>query len=179
MRLPLKLELFDRGDGVIQGTLSAEGADSDTFAIPFESLVNGTATTVLLEFPEQKSPGARPPSERLRKRARKSELVIAEDIGGKAQKNSGALPWAKGDVRLRGKHRIESKTTQTKSYHVTRRELDKIRSECSFGEKPAFVIVFINPSTFREDDKWVLQPYADWHEANVDSRSSGSGSSDT
>jgi hypothetical protein len=133
--------------------------------------------TALLSYEPPKGP--HPPSERMRKRAKRTELEIAEDIGGKAQKASGALPWAKGDVRKRGEHRIEAKTTKTKSYHVTRKELDKIRGECAFGEKPAFVISFVNPGTLREEDKWVLQPYGDWHAANVNSRSGSSGSSGT
>lgn len=177
MRIPLKIDLELTDTGVLRGTVSAEGADPEGFNVSISDLHKGTTQLVVLEFPEPKPPGAQPPTERMRKRARKSELQIAEDIGGKAQKNSGALPWAKGDVRLRGKHRIESKTTRTKSYHVTRQELNKIRSECGFGEKPSFVIVFINPATFREDDKWVLQPYADWYEANVDSGPGSPGSS--
>lgn len=112
----------------------------------------------------------------MRRRALKSEMQIAEDIGGRTQPNSGAVAGYKGDVRKRGQHRIEAKTTRTKSYHVTRKELNKIRSECTFGEKPAFVIVFVNPATLREEDKWVLQPYGDWHEANVDRTPGGTGS---
>ena len=153
------------------------GEANDTIG-PIELDGNASEKTyqAILSY-EPPKPGARPPSQQMRKRARRTEIQIAEDIGGKAQKNSGALPWAKGDVRKRGEHRIEAKTTKTKSYHVTRKELDKIRGECSFQEKPAFIITFVNPATLREEDKWVLQPYGDWHEANVNRGSGSTGSS--
>lgn len=107
------------------------------------------------------------PSSRLKKRSRREELKIAADIGGRAQPNSGALPGAKGDVRKRGEHRIESKITGSRQYILTRKLLDKIRGECAMGEKPAFIITFIHKQTLREEDRWVCIPYEDWHEAHV------------
>jgi hypothetical protein len=156
-------------DGLLYLTIISNGAEPDEIGpIPLDGQGHlEPCFSALLTFPEPEPPGAHPPSKKLRKRARKTELDIAEDIGGKAQKASGALPWAKGDVRKRGEHRIEAKTSRTKSYRVTRKELNKIRGECGFGEKPAFIISFVNPTTLREEDKWVLQPYGDWHEANV------------
>jgi len=120
----------------------------------------------VLVLPDLKT-GPTPPSRMMRKRANRTEEDIAEDIGGKKQKASGALPWAKGDVRKKGEHRIEAKTTRSKQYIVKREELDKIRSECGYGEKPTFIIAFVNPHTLREEDKWALTPYEDWHEAHV------------
>lgn len=117
-------------------------------------------------------PPVRPPpkgvSRKLRKTSKRHEEEVAGDLGGRAQKASGALPWAKGDVRVRGKLRVELKTTGTKSYRVTREELTKIRGECGQGERPAFVVTFIDPRTHREEDRWVLTPYEDWHATNID-----------
>jgi hypothetical protein len=174
----LQVEIYaeDRLDGIYLHIFHGEAFDL-VGPLSRDGNIMDTKFTAHLDYEPPKGP--RPPSERMRKRAKRTELEIAEDIGGKAQKASGALPWAKGDVRKRGEHRIEAKTTKTKSYHVTRKELDKIRGECAYGEKPAFVISFVNPGTLREEDKWVLQPYGDWHAANVNSRSGSSGSSGT
>lgn len=114
------------------------------------------------------APKGGPPSRRMQKHVRDSEKQIGKDIGGRAQPASGALPGMKGDARARGRHRVESKTTKNLSYSVDRRDLNKIRSECTGQEKPAFVVEFVNPQTLREEDKWVLIPYEDWHEAYVD-----------
>jgi hypothetical protein len=119
-------------------------------------------------FNIEEAPKGGPPSRRMQKHVRDSERQIGKDIGGRAQPASGALPGMKGDARARGRHRVESKTTKNISYAVSRRDLNKIRSECTGAEKPAFVVEFVNPKTLREEDKWVLIPYEDWHEAYVD-----------
>lgn len=150
------------------------GTGHDRIGPFLENEYNEEVTAVIETKPEDQK-GPSPPSNRLRKRARKEEEKIAEDIGGKAQKASGALPWAKGDIRKRGQHRLESKVTRSKQYIVTRAELNKIRGEASAGEKPAFVITFVNRDTLREEDCWVLQPYEDWHAANVDRTPAGGG----
>jgi hypothetical protein len=96
-----------------------------------------------------------------RRRAMRQERELAEATGGRVQAGSGAVPGNKGDVRLRGKFRAECKYTKTKSYRVTRQDLDKITSEASFGEVPIFDITFVGSSGMTED-RWVLLPHADW-----------------
>jgi len=128
-------------------------------------LQDGEPVDIVLEMTE--TPKGGPPTKRMRKHVRESERQIGKDIGGRAQPASGALPGMKGDARARGRVRVESKTTKTLSYSVDRRELNKIRSECTGLEKPVFVVEFVNPTTLREEDKWVLVPYEDWHETYV------------
>lgn len=173
MHIPLKVVFRLTEDGLLFVDFFVDGAD-DTISINTEHLQQqDLAYDVLLSTPEIK-PGRTPPDKRIKKRARREEELIAEEVGGKRQKGSGALPWAKGDVRKKGHLRIEVKTCKVKQYTVTRNELNKIRGECGLNEKPAFVITFIHPQTLRQEDKWVLIPYEDWNEANVNRRPSTS-----
>ncbi len=128
-------------------------------------LEEGTELKVLLEpaAPEAPKGGV---SKSLRRASKKEEHKLASDMGGRRQPGSGSTPGAKGDTRLRGKFRQESKVTTTASYRVTLEELEKIRSETMGTEKPVFVVTFLNPRTQREVDRWVLIPYQDWHDAN-------------
>lgn len=65
---------------------------------------------------------------RNRKRSQKQEKRVAEDIGGKVQKASGATDFAKGDVK--GDNLlIEAKTTGQRSYRVDAAEIIKIQAE--------------------------------------------------
>lgn len=117
--------------------------------------------------------GAVTNAKKLRRRSMKIEDNIAEAIGGRRHKGSGALAYAKGDVRKRGRLRVESKFTQAASYRVTLADLRKIDSECSFGETPAFDITFVEPGTLREIDAWVLIPRSEWQRLmEVDSAAS-------
>jgi hypothetical protein len=93
-----------------------------------------------------------------RRRAMRCEEDIAKAIGGNRQKGSGAIPHIKGDVRKKGRMRVESKFTRTKSFRVELSELEKIRSECSANETPAFDITFVNPKTTATIDEWTLVP---------------------
>ena len=143
----------------------SNGASEDTVG-PINP-VDESAYVAVLEEPDLEA-GVRPPSRSLRRRAALTEKRLAEDVGGKVQKNSGALPWAKGDVRKKGSLRLEAKTATTKGYRVMRTDLDKIRGECANGEKPGFLIEFINRLTHKLEDRWILIPYEDWREAHVD-----------
>lgn len=136
-------------------------------------LRDGQEVRLLLEEPEvvqDKQPAV---SSRLRRRAAAQEARVVTDAGARVQKASGAIAGIKGDGRDRGRLRIESKATKLKSYSVTRKELEKIRSEATGKEVPAFVISFLDPRTLREDDRWVLIPYEHWNEANVNRRPEG------
>lgn len=69
---------------------------------------------------------------------------MAKRLGGKTTPASGAKEL-KGDVQVKGIARIECKTTQAKSFSVTRETLAKIEDAAtSSGEVPALVVEFLN-----------------------------------
>jgi hypothetical protein len=112
-------------------------------------------------------------SPKLRKSSSRQERQVAEMIGGRAQPASGALAFAKGDVRKRGVLRGELKQTSARSFGLKRDDLDKIRSECVGREKPFFSIRFTHPVTLATEDEWVCIPIEDWVEnAPTDNRRS-------
>ena len=96
-----------------------------------------------------------------RRRSMRQERELAEATGARVHAGSGAVSGKKGDVRHRGRFRAECKFTKNRSYRVTREDLNKISSECSFGETPVFDIAFVGP-TGQTEDRWVLLPYSDW-----------------
>ena len=96
-----------------------------------------------------------------RRRAMRQERELARDTGSRVQPGSGSIPGAKGDVRSRGKFRAECKFTKAVSYRVDRHTLDKISSECSFGEVPVLDVAFVG-SSGQTEDRWVMIPYDDW-----------------
>jgi len=102
-------------------------------------------------------------NKKIKRLSRRQELGLAGDTGSQAQKGSGSLPWAKGDVRKRGSFRAECKFTRAKSYSVTRATLDKIRSECAVNETPLLDLQFLDKHG-AVDERWVLIPYDVWLE---------------
>lgn len=100
----------------------------------------------------------------MKKKSQREEKRTAKAIGGRAQPASGALPWAKGDVQLKGIARIEEKFTYANSYRVERRDLYDIRSYCKDGESPAFVVKFKDRETDRNVETWALIPWEDYEE---------------
>lgn len=75
-------------------------------------------------------------------RSRSQEKELAYRVGGKTTPASGALD-VKGDVRVKGVMRIEAKTTQHKSFSLTREMLRKIEDAgLASGELPAMEIEF-------------------------------------
>lgn len=162
MRLLVNVFLRRGLDGSFYIDLFGDSAQDTVGPLDLES---GLGQQAVLEIPEPPPP--RGISTRLRKAARRAEVEVASDIGGRRQPGSGNQPGAKGDVRLRGAHRIEQKVTTSKSYRVTLKDLNKIRAEAQGKEKPAFIIKFLNPQ-LRQEDRWVLVPYEDWYEAHVD-----------
>lgn len=108
------------------------------------------------------TPGRSAPSKKIRKRSLKQEREIAELVGGRTQPGSGNQTHAKGDVRKKGKYRIEAKLTTSEQYTLKRSILDKISSECSYGESPVLVIEFIDGVTHRKKASYVVLPIEDW-----------------
>lgn len=102
-----------------------------------------------------------------RRRSQRQERELAEDTGGRVQKGSGSLPWAKSDVtKVFGRYRAECKFTRARSFTVTRTILDKIRSECDFNEVPLLDVSFVSPMG-KTEERWVCIPYAEWLRQNT------------
>lgn len=100
-----------------------------------------------------------------KRRSQRQEAKLAEETGGKAQKGSGCLPWAKGDVRKKGSFRAECKFTKKRSFSLSREILDKIRGECEFNETPVLDVTFVDDQG-RTEDHWVCVPYEMWLASN-------------
>ena len=96
-----------------------------------------------------------------RKSVRRQEDHLAELIGGKRNKASGALPWDKGDAARAGVVRAEAKQTKSKQYIVKLETLEKIRSECSPGEYPLLHFSFVD-HLGHVIDSWVAVPEEIW-----------------
>lgn len=94
-------------------------------------------------------------------------MKLATDTAGRTQLGSGALAWAKGDVRKRGKFRAECKFTRARSYILKVETLDKIRSECSFDETPVLDVTFLHKDG-NTSEHWVMIPYDVWLESQKD-----------
>ena len=123
-----------------------------------DSILSQKPLVWMLQQPEAPMPNAKT----IKKATMKQEQKVAEDLGGRRQKGSGALDWKKGDGRVRGKYRIENKMRFTKGITITRSDLEKIRSECSPGEVPLFEVDFANKATCKVEDQWILIPYDHW-----------------
>lgn len=91
------------------------------------------------------------------------EVDLAEELGGRVQKASGALAGSKGDVRVKGKYRIEAKFTKAGSYKLELDDLYKIMSECGAGEKAVFVIDFCE-KTGKLKDRFAVATWEDFKE---------------
>ena len=94
-------------------------------------------------------------------RSPKQEKCLAHRLGGERVRGSGC-GTEKGDVRIKGVARVETKTTGAQSFSVTREMLDKIETAAlSSGEVPAFVVEFNNDGVpageFAVVPMWVLE----------------------
>lgn len=108
----------------------------------------------------------RPITKRRRKRVDALEKSIAKAIGGRTQPASGAMPWAKGDVRKKGEYRVEHKSTEAKTYGLSLEILKKIEGEAAYPEKPALVVDFLEKGSLRLNRRYVVIPFEDWEAVN-------------
>jgi hypothetical protein len=127
-----------------------------------ECLLGGCVSRQSLDDPAPQRSGAAPPTKSRRKSVQKQEREMAELIGGRTQKASGAMASAKGDVRLKGVLRGEMKSTVNASFSLKREYLTKIRSECTGRERPFLTVRFLNDRTLAPIEDWVLIPLEDW-----------------
>ena len=76
------------------------------------------------------------------------EQRVANVLNGYTTPASGAGNQ-KGDVRVKGKFRVECKATTKKEYLATLSVLDKIKQEAlSFGETPVLQVDFLDEHTY-------------------------------
>lgn len=63
----------------------------------------------------------------------RQEKIVAKNLKGKKQKNSGATLFAKGDIKV-GNYIIECKTSviEKQSYTIKKKDIEKIQEE-AFG----------------------------------------------
>lgn len=147
---------------VVQLSVSGE-LNSEPERICTNCVRVGKDITVDLE-PRQLNKGRRPPSKRTMDMNRRLERDIAQDTNGRTQPGSGNKGRAKGDVRVKGKFRIEEKSTEAGSFRLTREVLTKITSEAKFPELPVVVIHFTDKERLRVLDSWAVIPYSRWLE---------------
>jgi Holliday junction resolvase len=84
-------------------------------------------------------------------RSPKAERERAKMIGGEVVRGSGSGKWEKGDVRKRGVLRLEHKTTDNKSFRVTREMINKIEAAALSGDEMPVIEV-----EFNDDGKKVM-----------------------
>jgi len=93
-------------------------------------------------------------------RSRNQERALAKAANGRITRGSGN-GFEKGDVRVKGVCRIEAKTTQHKSFSVTREMIDKIeQAAISAGELPVIVVEFIDAKGKPEASAVVMPAWA-------------------
>ena len=97
-----------------------------------------------------------------RRTSMRQEEKVAQIHGGHRNAGSGSVDGRKSDASIREKYRIENKFTSGKGIRVTRADLDKLRSECERGQMPVFQISFMEPTTLRTQEQWVLVPLSEW-----------------
>ena len=128
-------------------------------------LCSAVGGTYVDPAPVEEAPMGRPKpavTRARKKRSLRQERDLAEAIGGRQQPGSGAIPGLKGDVRLKGVFRCESKSTVHRSWSLKLDDLAKIRSEAGADEAPAFDIIFLNPNTLSQRDRWVAIPFEEF-----------------
>jgi len=74
------------------------------------------------------------------KHSRKQERKLANKLGGRTTLASGALR-EKGDVRVKGKKRIECKCTQHKSFSITLEMVEKIKAAALLNDETPYIQV--------------------------------------
>jgi hypothetical protein len=133
----------------------------DQASIHFKNVVwTGIDVIAFITRPAAHGAGVSPT--RLRRAATQQEERDASGLGGHRHGGSGSRPGYKGDGRVIGRFRTESKTTTSKSFKVTLADLRKIRSECEGLEVPIFFVQFVERGTLKPIDEWVLVPKKEW-----------------
>lgn len=99
-----------------------------------------------------------------KKRSKEQEKEIAEELGAWTQPGSGNKAYAKGDVRKKGKFRVEAKYTGAESYSLQHQDIEKIMAECTGLEKGVLVVDFVDKITLRTKDRFAVIHFGDLKE---------------
>jgi hypothetical protein len=91
----------------------------------------------------------------------KQEKTVAQAVGGKVQKNSGATDFAKGDVVTSGVNAFllecKTKTSPSASISIQKAWFEKNRQECLLTGTPHQAIVFnFGPG---EENHYIIDEY--------------------
>jgi len=146
----IKLEMESGETAVVSDTIfnAPEGRGSITLKAPPNKLQKHSA-------------------KRIKQISRKQEENLAQSLGGERHYGSGNKAGYAGDVRIRGRFRVECKFTSKMSRALTRSEIGKLRSECGLGEAPMINIQFRNPTTLAVEEDWVCVPRSEWEKLNA------------
>lgn len=93
--------------------------------------------------------------------SKKQETAVAKSVGGNVQKNSGATPFAKGDVIVSGKNgfllECKTRTTHTNSITIKKEWFNKNKEECLLTHTPHQAVVFnFGPD---EENHYIIDEY--------------------
>lgn len=138
--------------------------DADALCAPCLFHENGVRVDVPMTPLVSGPPSRKKSLKKAKKTSLKQEVDIAEELGGRTQPGSGNQRGAKGDVRKKGELRIEAKFTSAGSYSLKLDDLQKIAGECGLGEKPVFVIDFLEQGTRRLTDRFAVLTFHDLKE---------------
>lgn len=93
--------------------------------------------------------------------SKKQEDAVAKLVGGKTTPNSGATPWAKGDVQTFGANSFliecKTKTSPSSSITIKKEWFEKNRNEMIFNNKQHQAVVFnFGPG---EENHYIIDEY--------------------
>jgi len=124
----------------------------------------GVERTLELEEPEVQGPNRGKALRAQKRRSQRQERDLAEELGARVQKASGALSGSKGDLRKKGLLRIEAKYTEAGSYSLKLDDLLKILSECEGTEKPVLVVEYVDKGTKKMKERFAVIHFEDLKE---------------
>lgn len=100
---------------------------------------------------------------RIRKMSKKQDAQVMGGLeDGRVQRGSGCVPGYKGDGRVLGTHRIETKYSLSDTFKLELADLTKIQGECWQEERPVVVIDFKDRQTGKLRSRWACIPHSDW-----------------
>lgn len=93
------------------------------------------------------------------KHGRRAEKKASKRLGGSLTPASGALDYAKGDIK-KSHFLIDSKATNKDSFRVTKEQLQKISREAlDAGKTPALLVQFVDDlGGLTGGGSWVVLP---------------------
>lgn len=83
-----------------------------------------------------------------------------EKLGGRVQPASGSMPGNKGDGRVHGRFRVETKYTTRSSYRLDVRDLFKVAGECAEAEVPVLVLDFKETGSAKTIGRFAVVPFS-------------------